>query len=90
MQERRARDRAVRRGVFLNTDGWQMRSPTGSRRLRDSTAASFGLLDEVLFNAEKRRSGDLEGENGERRGVIYSADFIKCGLWNGAKELIFM
>ena len=42
------------------------------------TAASLGLLDEVLFNAEKRRSGDSEGENGERKGVIYSADFIKC------------
>ena len=31
-----------------------------------------------MFNAEKQRSGDLEGENGERKGVIYSADFIKC------------
>ena len=42
------------------------------------TAASLGLLDEVLFNAEKRRSGDFEGENGERMGEICSANFIKC------------
>ena len=74
----------------MNTDGWQRAPLTLRQMLRDSTAASLGLLDEVLSNAEKRRSGDLEGENGERRGVIYSADFIKCGLWNGAKELIFM
>ena len=46
--------------------------------LRDSTAASLGLLDEVLFNAEKRRSGDSEGERSERMGEIFSADFIKC------------
>ena len=52
----------------------RLTSPLASR----FTAASLGLLDEVLFNVEKRRSGDLEGENGERKGVIYSADFIKC------------
>ena len=88
MQERRAQNRAVRRGGFNSEAGKMLRltSPLASR----FTAVSLGLLDEVLFNAEKRRSGDLEGENGERRGVIYSADFIKCGLWNGAKELIFM
>ena len=42
------------------------------------TAASLGLREEVLFNAEKRRSGDSEGERDERMGVICSADFIKC------------
>ena len=51
---------------------------TSRLMLRDSTAASLGLLDEVLFNAEKRRSGDSEGESCERMGVIFSADFMKC------------
>ena len=78
LNEGAAGEREVPRGGLLNTDGWQMRSTTGSRRLRDSTAASIGLREEVLFNAEERRSGDLEGENGERMGVIFSADFIKC------------
>ena len=52
----------------------RLTSPLASR----FTAASLGLREEVLFNAEKRRSGDSEGENGERKSVICSADFIKC------------
>ena len=52
----------------------RLTSPLASR----FTAASLGLLDEVLFNAEEQRSGDLEGERGERMGEICSADFIKC------------
>ena len=44
--------------------------------LRDSTAASLGPLDGFLFNAEERRSGDLEGARGERMGASCSADFI--------------
>ena len=76
MQERRARDRAVRRGWFNSETGKVLRltSPLASR----FTAASLGSLDDVLFNAEKRRSGDLEGESCERKSVICSADFIKC------------
>ena len=76
MQERRAQDRAVRRGWFNSEAGKMLRltSPLASR----FTAASLGLLDEVLFNAEEQRSGDLEGERGERMGEICSADFIKC------------
>ena len=66
------------RGGLLNTDGWQKRSPTGSRRLRDLTAASPGLREEVLFNAEERRSRDFEGRSDARKGVSCSADFIKC------------
>ena len=74
-KERRLFEPAFR--CLSNTDGWQkarLTSPLASR----FTAASLGSLDDVLFNAEKRRSGDSEGENGERKGVIYSADFIKC------------
>ena len=78
LNEGAAGEREVPRGGLLNTDGWQMRSPTGSRRLRDLTAAYIDLREEVLFNAEKQRSGDLEGERGERLGEICSADFIKC------------
>ena len=37
--------------------------------LRDPTAESLGLRDGVLFNAEEWRSGDLEGESCERKGV---------------------
>ena len=74
--ERRARVRAVQRGWFNSEAGKMLRltSPLASR----FTAASLGLLDEVLFNAEERRSGDLEGERSERMGEIFSADFIKC------------
>ena len=68
----------MRRGEFLNTDGWQRAPLTRPLLLRDSTAASLGSLDDVLFNAEKRRSRDLEGERGGRMGEICSADFIKC------------
>jgi hypothetical protein len=57
------------RGGLLNTDGWQKSRLTSRLMLRDSTAASIGLRDEVLFNAEERRSGDLEGESCERKGV---------------------
>jgi hypothetical protein len=39
------------------------------RRISRFTAASLGLHDEVLLNAEERRSGDLEGESCERKGV---------------------
>ena len=52
----------------------RLTSPLASR----FTAASLGLIDGVLFNAEEQRSGDLEGENGERMGEICSADFMKC------------
>ena len=52
----------------------RLTSPLASR----FTAASLGLLDDVLFNAEERRSGDSEGERGERMGEICTADFIKC------------
>ena len=62
MQARRVRDRAVRRGVFLNTDVWQSCSANDSLLLRDFTAAFLGRCDEVLLNAEKQRSGDLDGE----------------------------
>jgi hypothetical protein len=61
-----------------NTDGWQSCSTTVSLLLRDSTAASIDLRDEILVNAEERRSGDLEGERGERKSSSCSADFIKC------------
>ena len=76
MPERRAQSRAVRRGWFNSAAGKMLRltSPLASR----FTAVSLGLLDEVLFNAEKRRSGDWEGEKGERMDAICSADFIKC------------
>ena len=46
--------------------------------LRDSTAGLNGANGWDVLNAEKLRSGDSEGENGERMGVICSADFIKC------------
>jgi hypothetical protein len=62
----------------LNTDGWQTAPLTLRQMLRDSTAASLGLIDGVLFNAEKRRSGDSEGERGVRKGESCSADFMKC------------
>ena len=52
----------------------RLTSPLASR----FTAASLGLLDEVLSNAKKRRSGDWEGESCERMGVIFFADFMKC------------
>ena len=78
LNEGLAGESGLPRGGLLNTDGWQMRSPTGSRRLRDLTAAYIDLREEVLFNAEKQRSGDFEGKNGERMGEICSADFIKC------------
>ena len=78
LDEGAAGEREVPRGGLLNTYGWQMRSPTGSRRLRDLTAASLGSLDGFLFNAEERRSGDLEGESAARKDSSCSADFIKC------------
>jgi hypothetical protein len=70
--------RDVPRGGLLNTDGWQKAPLTLRLTLRDSTAASIGLRDGVLFNAEERRSRDLEGERGERKGASCSADFTKC------------
>ena len=77
LQERRVQDRAVRRGEFLNTEAGKMLPLTRPLASR-FTAASIGLREEVLFNAEKRRSRDSEGESCERMGVIFSADFIKC------------
>ena len=78
MEERRARDRAVRRGVFLNTDGWQKARLTSRLMLRDSTAGLNDASVGFVFNAEERRSGDLEGERGERMGERCFADFMKC------------
>ena len=77
LNEGLAGERDVPRGGLLNTEGWQSCSANASLT-SCSTASSIGLRDEVLFNAEKRRSGDLEGERGERLGEICSADFIKC------------
>ena len=76
MEERRVRDRAVRRGEFNSEAGKMLRltSPLASR----STAGLNGARVGVGFNAEERRSGDLEGERGERMGVRCSADFMKC------------
>ena len=78
LNEGAAGEREVPRGGLLNTDGWQKARLTSRLMLRDLTAASLGLRDEVLFNAEKRRSGDLEGESAARKGSSCSADFIKC------------
>ena len=77
LQERRVQDRAVRRGEFLNTEAGKMLPLTRPLASR-FTAASIGLREEVLFNAEERRSGDLEGARGARMGASCSADFIKC------------
>ena len=77
LDEGAAGEGGLPRGGLLNTDGWQSCSANASLT-SCSTAASLGSLDDVLFNAEKRRSGDLEGERDERMGEICSADFIKC------------
>ena len=78
LNEDAAGDGGLPRGGLLNTDGWQTAPLTLRQMLRDSTAASLGLIDGVLFNAEKRRSGDWEGERGERMGERCFADFMKC------------
>ena len=59
-----------------NTDGWQRCSTTVSLSLHDSAAESIDLREEVLFNAEERRSGDLERESGEGMGAICSAGIM--------------
>ena len=77
MQERRAQSRAVRRGWFNSEAGKMLRltSPLASR----FTAASLGLREEVLFNAEKRRSGDFEGESVERERELLRRFYKMCG-----------
>ena len=77
LNEDAAGERDVPRGGLLNTEGWQSCSANASLT-SCSTASSIGLRDEVLFNAEKRRSGDLEGESAAKKGASCSADFIKC------------
>ena len=74
MEARRVRNRTVRRGWFNSEAGKELRltSPLASR----FTAASIDLRDGILVNAEERRSGDLEGERGERMGVICTAGIM--------------
>ena len=56
------------------------------RRISRFTAASIDLRDGIFVNTEERRSGDLEGERGERKdsscsaGIKCAEDFMKCGF----------